>query len=137
MSNSRGFGPEKPQPKVSQRSQERAKASQQLDRMKADGVPEFEVYLRVQGSKNWFPVGAIAVQRSALIHNAIFDNEEQLLQGAFRTFPILRKNQANLEYGYRLKEFKDEEIKVAVRPTAKGPGFVQGALGKLSGLLKR
>ena len=137
MTNSRGFGKEKPQPKVSKRSEERAKASQQFDAMKSDGVPQFEVYMRMKNSKNWFPVGAIAVKRTSLIHHAIYDNEAQLLQGAFRAFPILQKNRDNLEYGYRLKEFKDEEIQLAVKPEAKVAGAVQTAIAKVSGLFKR
>jgi Family of unknown function (DUF6523) len=137
MTNSRGFGKEKPQPKISKRSEERAKASKQFDTMKSDGVPEFEVYMRTKNSKNWFPVGAIAVKRTSLIHNAIYDNEAQLLQGAFRAFPILQKNRDNLEYGYRLKEFKDEPIQVAVKPEAKVAGAIQGAIGKISSLFQR
>ncbi len=137
MPASRGFGQDKPQPKVSQRSAERTKASKQYDTMKADGVPEFEVYMRSKNSKNWFPVGAIAVKRTSLIHNAIYDNEAQLLQGAFRAFPILRKNRDNLEYGYRLKEFKDEEIQLAVKPEPGVTGAVQGAISKISSLFKR
>jgi len=126
----RGFGAAKPQPKVSKRSAERAAASKQYDEMKTDGVPEFEIYIRIKDKKNWFPVGAIAVKRTSLINHAIYDNEEQLLQGAFRMFPVLRKNQSNLEYGYRLKEYKDEPIQLAEKPAQKQPGFVQGLLSR-------
>lgn len=136
----RGFG-KKAEAKVSKRSIERAEASKTYDRMKTDGVPEFEIYIRIQDKKNWFPVGAIAVKRSSMIHHAIYDNEEQLLQGAFRMFPVLQKNRANLEYGYRLKEFKDEPIQVAVKPATKGLGGIQGAIAqtteRLSSLFKR
>lgn len=136
----RGFG-KKAEAKVSKRSIERAEASKTYDRMKTDGVPEFEIYIRIQDKKNWFPVGAIAVKRSSMIHHAIYDNEEQLLQGAFRMFPVLQKNRANLEYGYRLKEFKDEPIQVAVKPATKGLSGIQGAIAqtteRLSSLFKR
>ncbi|MFN8787577.1 MAG: HHL1-like protein, partial [Pseudanabaena sp.] len=47
---------------------------------------------------------------------AIFQQEDALLKGAIRLYPILRKYNENLEYGYRLKEFPDEEITVAVLP---------------------
>lgn len=126
----RGFGAPKAQPTSSKRSVERVAASEQYDQMKTDGVPEFEVYLRIKDQKNWFPVGAIAVKRTNLIHHAIFDNETQLLQGAFRMFPILRKNQDNLEYGYRLKEFKDEPIQLAEKPAPKPAGLLQSILSR-------
>jgi hypothetical protein len=100
--------------------------------MKQRGMPEYEVYLRIQGKKQWFPVGAIAVHRSNQIHEAIYANEESLLQGAFRLFPVLKKNQNSLEYGYRLKEYKDEPIQLAVRPAQKGSNPVQGAINQVS-----
>jgi hypothetical protein len=86
--------------------------------MREDGLPEYEVYIRVKDKKPWFPVGAIAVKRSSQIHQAIYANQAELLQGAFRLFPVLRKNQTNLEYGYRLKAFQDEPIQLAVEPKA-------------------
>ncbi|HEY9909187.1 MAG TPA: HHL1-like protein [Thermosynechococcaceae cyanobacterium] len=143
MKTNLGFGEVKPQPK-SQRSAERAKAGQQLESLRADGVPEFEVYIRIKDKKPWFPVGAIAVKRSSQINQAIFANQEELLQGAFRLFPVLRKNQTQLEYGYRCKEFKDEPIQLAVQPqagvvgTAKSIQSVVGQLGdRIATLFKR
>jgi hypothetical protein len=104
-------------------------------------LPEYEIYIRIQGKKQWFPVGAIAVKRSNQISAAIFDNEEDLRKGAFRLFPVLKKNQANLEYGYRLKEFKDEPIELAERSAVKGANAVQQAISQvgtaLGGLFKR
>ena len=49
---------------------------------------------------------------------AIFQQEAELLKGAVRLYPILRQYKENLEYGYRLKEFPDEEITLAVMPEA-------------------
>jgi hypothetical protein len=126
----RGFGAPKTQPQVSRRTAERRAASQQYDEMKSAGIPEFEIYIRIRGKNNWFPVGAIAVKRTSLIHHAIYDNEAQLLQGAFRLFPVLRKNQDNLEYGYRLKEFKDEPIQLAEKPTSNQPSVFQKILSR-------
>lgn len=144
MTSSSGFGKPQSQPKVSKRANERKAAAQRYDQMKTEGTPEFEVYIRIQGKKNWYPVGAIAVKRSSLIDRAIFDSQEQLLQGAFRLFPILRKNQNQLEYGYRLKEYKDEPIKLAVKPKAVS-NPLQSAISqtvsqlsdRLTGLLQR
>lgn len=141
MSSNQGFGKPKTPPKVSQRSAKRADAAQQLDKMKAEGLPEYEVYVRVKDKKQWFPVGAIAVKRSSQIHQAIYANQDELLQGAFRLFPILRKNQANLEYGYRLKEFKDDPIEVAIEPTGPSMAGLSATLSQLkdrvSGLFQR
>ncbi|MBD2461946.1 hypothetical protein H6G89_12905 [Oscillatoria sp. FACHB-1407] len=138
MSANLGFG--KPQPqKASKRSPERAKAAQQYDRMKADGTPDYEIYIRIKGRPNWFPVGAIAVKRSNQINQAIFGSQQELLQGAFRLFPVLRKHQQNLEYGYRLKEFKDEPIQIAVQPqTVGGLQNVVSQIGdRLTSIFKR
>ena len=134
MTSNLGFGKDKPQPKVSQRSTERAKAAQKFDSLKTDGVPEFEIYIRIKDKKQWFPVGAIAVKRSTQINQAIFANQNELLEGAFRLFPILRKSQAQLEYGYRCKDFKDEPIQLAVQPQPGVAGVangIQAAVGQL------
>lgn len=142
MSANLGFGkPSQSQPKASKRSQERRQASQQFDRMKSDGTPEFEVYIRIRGKKSWYPVGAIAVKRSNQINNAIFGSQEDLLEGAFRLYPVLRKNRHQLEYGYRLKEFKDEPIQLAEPPQPKENNGLQSAIAQVkdrfSSLLKR
>lgn len=141
MSANLGFGKPQPKAKVSKRSPERARAAKQYERMKADGTPDFEIYIRIQGKTNWYPVGAIAVQRSSQIDRAIFDSQEELLKGAFRLFPILRKNQHQLEYGYRLKEFKDEPIQLAVPPQSSDNNGLQAAIAqvkdRVSSLLKR
>lgn len=136
-----GFGKPQPQTKAPKRSNERAKAAKQYDKMKADGTPDFEIYIRIQGKKNWYPVGAIAVKRSSQINQAIFGSQDELLQGAFRLYPILRKHQNQLEYGYRLKEFKDEPIQLAVPPQSNGNNGLQRVITQVkdsvSSLLKR
>lgn len=137
MTTQQGFGKPKPQPKASKRSTERVEAVKQYEKMKAGGIPDFEVYIRIQDNKTWYPVGSLAVKRSDQINRAIFDSQEQLLQGAFRLFPILRKHQSQLEYGYRLKEFKDEPIQVAVKPAAKSTGGLGAIASRVSSLFKR
>lgn len=140
---SQGFGktqtPQKPS--SSKNATKRAEASKQYDQMKAEGVPEFNIYMRIQGKKQWYPVGSIAVKRSSQINQAIFDSERDLREGAFRLFPILRKNQANLDYGYRLKEFNDEPIQIATRPQSVLPSPLQNAISgvrdRLTSLIKR
>lgn len=131
MSTQLGFGKPKSQPAVSKRAAKREEASKQLDKMRADGLPEYEVYIRVQGKKAWYPVGAIAVKRSNQINQAIWDSQQDLLQGAFRLFPILRKNQSQLEFGYRLKAYKDEPIQLVVEPQAPVVGALQSVFGQM------
>jgi len=141
MTTNPGFGKSQPQAKVSKRSNERAKAAKEYDKMKAGGTPDFEIYIRIQGKKNWYPVGVIAVKRSSQINQAIFGSQEDLLGGALRLYPTLRKNKHQLEYGYRLKEFKDEPIQVAVPPQASGNGVFQTAISQVkdrfTSILKR
>jgi hypothetical protein len=124
MATRSGFGKAQPQPKVSKRSTERAEAVKQYDQLKSDGIPDFEIYIRIIGKKAWYPVGSIAVKRSDQINQAIFSSQDELLQGAFRLFPILKKHQTELEYGHRLKEYKDEPIQLAVPPQS-GSGGMQ------------
>ncbi|NUN66302.1 hypothetical protein HCU40_16480 [Pseudanabaena biceps] len=90
-------------------------AANKYDEMKDKGLPEFNIFIRIKG-KEWVPAGSMAVERSNQISRAIFQQEKELLKGAVRLYPILRNYQENLEYGYRLKEFPDEEVTVAVLP---------------------
>lgn len=136
-----GFGKVQPKPKVSERTKRRQEASKEMDQRRASGDPEFEVHIRIKGKKQWYPVGVVAVKRSADIDRAIFASEEDLLQGAFRIYPILRKNKTNLEYGYRLKAFKDEPITLAEPPKPGVAGGVQAIASQVknsvTGLFKR
>ena len=90
-------------------------AANKYDEMKGKGLPEFNVFIRIK-EKEWVPAGSMAVQRSNQISQAIFQQEAELLKGAIRLYPVLRNFKDNLEYGYRLKQFPDEEITVAVLP---------------------
>lgn len=141
MASNLGFGTPKPQPKVSKRSAQRTAAAQQYDKMKEDGLPEYEIYIRIEGKKNWYPVGVISVKRSSQIDQAVFANQEELVQGAFRLYPVLKKNRDQLEYGYRLKAFKDEPIQVAQKSQSIVAGGIQSALAqvtnRITGLFKR
>lgn len=141
MAPSTGFGQPKQTKQPSKNTQKRVAASKQYDKMKADGLPEFHIFVRVKDKKNWFPIGSLAVNRSNQISRAIYQQEAELLQGAFRLFPVLRKSQNNLEYGYRLKEFPDEEIQVAVKPGLGQGNPLQAVANQVqntfAGLLKR
>ncbi len=134
MSEPAGFGKKAPKKPKSKRTVQRDQASKQYDKMKTDGLPEYEVYVRGQGTKQWFPIGAIAVRRSSQISRAIYHSEADLLQGAFRAFPMLKKFKDNLEYGYRLKGEKDDDIELAVKPLDRGERGLMGAINSLKGL---
>merc|ERR1711990_965187 len=99
----------------------RDKAAQAFDDLKASGAPEYMVLVRTVDSagepSKWYPVGGIAVPRSSsedvALSMAIFNNEDDLLKGAFRSYPFLKKSEHKFEYGYRIKEFEDDPVKVA------------------------
>jgi Family of unknown function (DUF6523) len=129
-----GFGKAQPKKQRSKSETQRKEAAKQFDKMKADGLPEFNIFIRIKDQKNWFPAGSLAVNRSNLIDHAIFEKEADLLQGAFRLFPILKKHQQNLEYGYRLKKFPDEDIQLASRPQPPGAGLFQSIKNQVTGL---
>lgn len=139
MSANLGFGKpsQSPQAKASKGSSQRAEAAKQYDKMRTDGTPDYEIYIRIQGKKQWYPVGAIAVKRSSQISQAIFGSQQDLLQGAFRLYPVLRKNQHQLEYGYRLKQFKDEPIQLAVPPQSQGKNVLRSLQDQVTSLFKR
>ncbi|MDX2232021.1 MAG: HHL1-like protein [Leptolyngbyaceae cyanobacterium bins.349] len=135
MAPSTGFGQPKQPKQPSKSAEKRVTASKQYDKMKSDGLPEFSIFVRVKDKKSWFPIGSLAVNRSNQISRAIYQQEAELLQGAFRLFPVLKKSQNNLEYGYRLKEFPDEPIQVAVRPTDGAGNPLQGAMQQVQKIL--
>ncbi len=141
MATQTGFGKVQPQKQTAKKNKaKRATASRKYDQMKSSGLPEFNIYVRIQGQENWLPAGSMTVNRSNLINQALFEQEEELLKSVFRLFPKLRKHQNQLEYGYRLKEFKDEPIVAATRPKAT-TNLIQSALAsvqeRFSALLKR
>uniref|UniRef100_A0A7S0EVK7 Photosystem II reaction center Psb28 protein n=1 Tax=Phaeocystis antarctica TaxID=33657 RepID=A0A7S0EVK7_9EUKA len=124
----KGFGkePEKVAPKpASEGKKKRDAASAKLDKLKATGNPEYMVSIRTVGGETseWMPVGGLAVPRSnsvdTAVSMAIFNNEDELLKGAFRAFPKLKSSTDKFEYGYRLREFPDDEVKIAQKDAAK------------------
>lgn len=142
MTTQIGFGKVQPQKQTAKKNKaKRVAASQKYNEMKKSGVPEFNIYVRIKGQKQWLPAGSMTVNRSNLINQALFQQEDELLKGASRLFPKLRKHQSELEYGYRLKEFNDEPITVAIRPEATAGNLVQSAIAnvkdRFSALLKR
>merc|ERR1719478_182670 len=125
----KGFGAPKPAPKKaapkpkSAGAVARDKAASDLEKLKATGAPEYMVLIRecpeAGEPSRWYPVGGLAVPRSSSIDVAlslaIFNNEDDLLKGAFRSYPFLKKSTEKFEYGYRLKEFADDPVKIATK----------------------
>ncbi|MEQ8968802.1 MAG: DUF6523 family protein [Coleofasciculus sp. C1-SOL-03] len=132
MTTQLGFGKVQPkQHKAKKNKVKRAAASRKYDQMQKSGLPEFNIYVRIKGEQNWLPAGSMAVNRSSQINQALFQQEEELLKGIFRLFPKLRKRQSELEYGHRLKEFKDEPIVVATRPQATPGNLIQSTVSQV------
>ncbi|MEQ9553111.1 MAG: DUF6523 family protein [Coleofasciculus sp. G3-WIS-01] len=132
MTTQLGFGKVQPkQHKVKKNKVKRVAASRKYDEMQKSGLPEFNIYVRIKGEKAWLPAGSMAVNRSSQINQALFEQEEELLKGIFRLFPKLRKRQSELEYGHRLKEFKDEPIVVAIRPQATPGNLIQSTVSQV------
>lgn len=102
---------------VKKKQAKRELQAKQYEEMKSKGLPEFNIYVRIP-HKEWLPAGSMTVERSSQISRAIFQQEAELRKSIFRLLPRLQKYQDQLEYGYRLKEFPDEPIVKAERPTA-------------------
>jgi Family of unknown function (DUF6523) len=128
MDKPTGFGKELPQEQKAKINKEKRKeAHDKYEEMKKSGMPVFNIFVRLTDDPRWLPAGSLAVERSSQIDGAIFQQEEELKKGALRLYPKLNKFGDRFEYGYQMREFADEEIKLAVRPI---PGFAQklGAL---------
>ena len=120
----KGFGkaapPPPPKPKTAGAAKRDA-AGKAFDDLKATGAPEYMVFIRTVDAagtaSDWNPVGGIAVPRSnseeQALAMAIFNNEDDLLKGAYRAYPKLKVTSDKFEYGYRMREFPDDPIKIA------------------------
>ena len=129
MTTQLGFGKVQPKQQQAKKNKvKRAAASRKYDEMQKSGFPEFNIYVRIKGEKTWLPAGSMAVNRSSQINQALFEQEEELLKGVFRLFPKLRTHQSELEYGHRLKEYKDEPIVVATPSQAKPGNLIQSTV---------
>lgn len=142
-SDQKGFGApsNKPTRKPSPAEQRRNAASARYDKMAAAGMPEYSIWMRLKEVPDappgddgeiepmpWLPVGCLSVPRSSQVSTAIFDTEEDLMQGAVRLYPNLQNQpRDNIEFGYQLREFDDEEIRLAERENDTG---IQGTLRK-------
>lgn len=112
-------------------------AAQRLEEMRAQGLPEFSVWVRLVEEKTdpeqpdfpWLPVGSLCVPRSSSICKAIYDVEEDLVKGVYRLFPNMKGKE--FELGWQNKEFTDEDIQVAKRPVLGLTSPIQSFLSKI------
>lgn len=127
--NRKGFGKEPTPPKnPSEGTKRRQAASERYDQMASAGMPEYTVWMRLRegGTADgeempWLPVGAISVPRSSQVSDALFEAEEDLMQGAIRLYPKLQNEpRENIQFGYQLRQFDDEPIRIAERSPKAG-----------------
>jgi len=132
----KGFGKDAPPPQPAKKvvkrmatpgppprdlSPEAQKAGSDFDALKSTGAPEYTVAVRTlnsEGEKSeWYLVGGIAVPRSSsedmAVSMAIFQNENELLKGAYKYYPKLKTSTEKFEYGYKLRDFPDDPWSVA------------------------
>ena len=103
----KGFGdkPTAARP-VSKDQKRREAAASKYDEMAAAGMPQYSVWIRlkdppkmpdydpaIDGEENdqpmpWLPVGSLSVPRSSQVSAAIYEAENDLLQGAYRLYPV-------------------------------------------------
>lgn len=116
----KGFSPipePKPEKPPSEEKQARIEAQSKLAAQVASGVPEYAVFARTFGSdeKSWLQVGTIACPRTEKPDKVILGNEGALITGLLKAFPKMKGQEGNLEYGYRLKKFTDDPVRLVMR----------------------
>ena len=112
----------------------RDEAAETLEKEVKAGTPEYAVFARAFGGtdKDWKPVGSIACPRTDRPDDMIFTNEDALVSGLFKLYPAMKKEGENFEYGYRLKKFPDDEIRLAFKRTGKSENPIMNWIGSLS-----
>ncbi|CEM11905.1 unnamed protein product [Vitrella brassicaformis CCMP3155] len=123
----KGFGDKPPKPvkkgkKDNDLDPEAQKYAKAYDELAAKGIPEYAVWARPKGlpDEAWVPVGSMAVPRKMKIDDVIYKEEEQMKKGLFKLYPKLKESpeggEAEFEYGYNLRAYPDEPVKVAKKP---------------------
>ena len=114
-----------PPPPLSAKAQQ---ASEDFDSLKASGAPEYSIAVRTVSSggepSEWYLVGGLAVPRSnseeRAVSMAIFQNEDELLKGAYKFYPKLKASTDKFEYGYKMRDFPDDPWNIASEAATKG-----------------
>lgn len=123
---SKGFGKQTTPAKreMSEGAQKRAAESSRYDDISSTGGQEYSIFLRQFGSDDstWLPCGAIAVPRGGQVSDAIFANEADLKKAIVRTYPKLKGDEDEFEFGFNLKVYPDDPVEVAVKGGGKSSG---------------
>ena len=119
---------EKPVKQKSAGQVKRESESSKYDELAATGGQEYSIFVRQFGSDDdsWFPCGAIAVPRGAQVSDAIYANVEALKAAIVRTYPKLKGNEEEFEFGFNLKMFPDDQVEVAMKNKPKEEGLSVG-----------
>lgn len=117
----KGFGSKPPKPVKSEGQAKREQERSRYDDIASQGGQEYSIFVRQFGSddKSWFPCGSIAVPRAAQVSDAIYANVDELKKAIVRTYPKLKGFEAEFEYGYNLKMYRDDPVEVAVKTNNK------------------
>ena len=128
VSKSKGFGSTK---KVEVPTIDTDIGTKTYENQAKRGVPEYNIFLRpANGTEvEWVPVGSMTIPRDTAVSKAVFEVEDELLKGTFKLYPKLkafydvRKEKYGVfEYGYCLKAFPDEPIRIIQREAGSGEG---------------
>eukprot|EP01041_Mallomonas_annulata_P014903 gene14903-31643_t len=139
---SKGFGSAKAKPAAV--VVEKDAGTMTYEKQAKRGVPEYNIFLRPSNGTEgeWIPAGSMTIPRDTPPSKAIFDVEKDLLFGSFKLYPKLKAfydvraeadKSSTFEYGYVLKAFPDEPIKLAVRQNVEeNSNFFKNWIGKLT-----
>jgi len=137
---SKGFGA----PKIVKKEEEKPKDEGTIvyENQAKRGVPEYNIFLRPKNGTEteWVPVGSMTIPRDKKPAQAIFEVENELLKGTFKLYPKLKafyelrgSDSKIFDYGYCLKAFPDEPIKVAEKnEVTKNANFFSSWFDKLT-----
>ncbi|CAM9568109.1 unnamed protein product [Phaeothamnion confervicola] len=128
----KGFGPKKGKKEKSAGQTAREAAAKQYEKTAGSGAPEYNIFVRPVGTDQFVPAGTMAVPRSVQLADAVFEQEENLRKGLKRTFAKIAD--VPLEFGYNLKCYPDEEIRLLERREATTDPVVRFFEGLLSPL---
>ena len=140
-SSKKGFGTVKPK---AEDINEKDAGTLMYEKQAKRGVPEYNIFMKpANGTEGeWIPVGSMTIPRDTKPSKAIFDVEKELLAGSFKLYPKLKafydvrkdsEKSSTFDYGYILKAFPDEEIKIAVRePVQEDTNFFMNWMGRLT-----
>jgi len=127
LNAAKGFGTkeEPPSREKSDAEKKRDAESSRYDDISTKGGQEYNIFVRKFGGDDtsWFPCGSIAVPRGAQVSDAIYSNIDNLKTAIVRTYPKLKGEETDFEFGFNLKIYPDDPVEVAMKndPKSSGP----------------